>query len=210
MTAHTREKRSRTRRNPRQARAVDTVETIFEAAARIIQHEGVAALNTNRIAERAGIAIGTLYGYFPNKQAILLAMARRDLARTRDSIRAALDSSGPDKEIGRAAIEALVQGFGGRGKVRRVLLETAVASGHYAELAQPVENLAGVVLDRIGGRLPGGMTEAQVFVMTRALVGVIRAAAFEDSPLLGTQALEDELLRLARGYWRALSDRNTG
>jgi AcrR family transcriptional regulator len=193
------------RRTPRQARAVDTVGMIFEAAARIIQREGAAALNTNRIAERAGIAIGTLYGYFPNKQEILLSMARAELARTQDAIRAALSSSGPDDEIGRLAIRALIGGFGGRGKVRRLLLETIVASGHYAELVQPVEIVARVLLDRIGGRLPGGMTEAQVFVLTRALVGVIRAAALEGSPLMGTQALEDELLLMARSYWRALS-----
>lgn len=199
---------ARARRNPRQPRAVDTVETIFEASARIIQREGVAALNTNHIAERAGIAIGTLYGYFPNKQAILLAMARRELLRTQAAVRAALEDSGTGEEIGRGAIRALVRGFSGRGKVRRVLLETVVAAGRYAELAQPVEIVARALLDRLGDRLPGGMTEAQIFVMTRALVGVIRAAAFEDSPLLGSQELEDELWCLARSYWWALSRQN--
>jgi AcrR family transcriptional regulator len=195
------------RRKPRQARAVETIELIFEAAARIIQREGAAALTTNLIAERAGIAIGTLYGYFPNKQAILLAMARRDLARTQAAVRAALESSEPNDEIGRLAIRALIRGFGGRGNVRRVLLETVVASGHYGELVQPVELVARVFLERIGGRLPGGMSEAQVFVMTRALVGVIRAAALEASPLLESQTLEDELVRLARGYWQVLGGR---
>jgi len=48
------------RRTPRQARALDTIETIFEATARIVEREGSDALNTNRIAERAGIAIGSL------------------------------------------------------------------------------------------------------------------------------------------------------
>jgi hypothetical protein len=49
------------------------------------------------------------------------------------------------------------------------------------------------------------MTETQAFVLTRALVGVIRAAVFEDSTLMGTSALEEELVRLARGYVGAVA-----
>src|SRR5262249_61214728 len=68
------------RRTPRQERAQDTVQVIFEATARILQREGRAALNTNYIAECAGVSVGTLYQYFPNKEAILVAMARNELA----------------------------------------------------------------------------------------------------------------------------------
>src|SRR5205807_46855 len=68
------------RRKPRQVRALDTIEIILEATARILQKEGPAALNTNYIAERAGISVGTLYQYFANKEAILVAMARREIA----------------------------------------------------------------------------------------------------------------------------------
>lgn len=196
------------RRKPVQARAADTVETIFEATARIIERDGPGALTTNRIAERAGVAIGTLYGYFPNKQAILLAMARRDLERIQHNIRTALATPGPSAEVGRLAIRALIQGFGGRKRVRRVLLSTIMAHDRYEELAQPVEALAQRLLTGAGERLvPGTMTETQAFVLTRALVGVVRAVAFEDSPLMGTQALEDELVRLARCYVAGL-DKN--
>src|SRR6266516_4649370 len=65
------------RRKPTQTRARITVETIFEATARIIERDGAGAVNTNAIAERAGISVGTLYEYFPNKEAVLIAMARR-------------------------------------------------------------------------------------------------------------------------------------
>ena len=98
------------RRTPRQARALDTIETIFEATARIVEREGPDALNTNRIAERAGIAIGSLYGYFPNKQAILLAMARRELERTQNAIRVSIETADPNADIGRLAIRGLIRG----------------------------------------------------------------------------------------------------
>ena len=80
--------------------------------------------------------------------------------------------------------------------------------GRSAELAQPVDNLTRLVLGESGERLlgtAGTMTEAQVFVLSRALAGVIRAAALEELPLLGTQTLEDELICLARGYVSALA-----
>lgn len=62
------------RRIPRQERAQATVQIILVAAARVFRAEGFAA-TTNRIAEVAGVGIGSLYEYFPNKQALLLALA---------------------------------------------------------------------------------------------------------------------------------------
>ena len=69
------------RRSPKQARSRATWEAIVEAAAQIVERGGAEALNTNEVAERAGVSIGTLYQYFPDKQAILLAAARRELGQ---------------------------------------------------------------------------------------------------------------------------------
>jgi AcrR family transcriptional regulator len=67
------------RRRPKQARSQATYDSILEAAGQMLEREGAEGLNTNRIAERAGVSIGTLYQYFPDKAAILLATARRSL-----------------------------------------------------------------------------------------------------------------------------------
>ena len=69
------------RKRPRQARAVATVTAILDAAARILTEHGYAAASTNRIAERAGVSIGSLYEYFPGKEAIFAELRRREGAK---------------------------------------------------------------------------------------------------------------------------------
>lgn len=64
------------RKKPKQKRSQDTCAVILEAASDVIIKEGLDALNTNRIAERAGVSVGSLYQYFPGKKAILATLIR--------------------------------------------------------------------------------------------------------------------------------------
>jgi len=68
---------SRPRKIPRQARSLATVEVILDAAGLLLVDEGYEQATTNRIAERAGVSIGSLYQYFPNREAVVAALARR-------------------------------------------------------------------------------------------------------------------------------------
>jgi len=61
------------RRSPVQARSRATREAIVQAATQVLEHDGPAGFNTNRIAERAGVSVGSVYQYFSNKHAILAA-----------------------------------------------------------------------------------------------------------------------------------------
>lgn len=63
-----------TRRRPRQARSRDTVAAIVTAARDLLADEGPEAFNTNRIATEAGVGVGSVYEYFPNKEAVALAV----------------------------------------------------------------------------------------------------------------------------------------
>lgn len=65
------------RKAPRQSRSQATVEVILEAATRVLAKESLAGFNTNRVAEVAGISIGSLYQYFPNKAALTAALIER-------------------------------------------------------------------------------------------------------------------------------------
>ncbi|MBJ8435048.1 TetR/AcrR family transcriptional regulator [Acinetobacter pittii] len=69
------------RKRPRQARSVATFEAILEAAARILESLGFAGFNTNAVAELAGVSIGSLYQYFPSKDALIVELIRRERAK---------------------------------------------------------------------------------------------------------------------------------
>ncbi len=193
------------RKRPGQARSQATVEAIFEATARILQQHGSAGLNTNLIAEQAGVSVGTLYQYFPNKDAILIEMARRELTITPEAVLAILrkgSAQTPEQAV-RAAVRVILHAFGGRQRLRKVLIETVIAHGLSGELTRPVEEVARTVAANLrdrGGGAGGELSPERLFVLTRAVVGAVRAAVMEESPLLSSLLFEDELVRLVRAY----------
>jgi AcrR family transcriptional regulator len=203
-------KRSQTidsaRRTPKQARAQDTVEIIFEATAQILRREGRAALNTNHIADCAGISVGTLYQYFSDKEAILVAMARRELEADHAAVMKAI--SGPvdvDADPVRLAIRALIARFRRSREVRRIAMETLISEGYGGELAASVQKAAQMIGEHEDRFLPGradAVSPTSLFVITRAISGVLRSASQEQSPLLDSAEFEDELVRLVRSYFQ--------
>jgi AcrR family transcriptional regulator len=91
------------RKRPLQSRAVATVVAIIEAAAHILEKDGLAGYSTNAIAERAGVSIGSLYQYFPNKNAITRALIARESRSLLDAI-----ATIPQSDDWRATITALI------------------------------------------------------------------------------------------------------
>jgi AcrR family transcriptional regulator len=181
---------------PRQGRSRAVVDAVLEAAAQLLEAEGEAGFNTNAVAERAGVSIGSLYRYFADKEAILLALARRETETVRLAMRQALGQRtglAPD----RAAIRAFLGAFAGRPGVRRLALRTILArDGSAHDGAGGIEAL---MRDSKGRPLP----ELRAFVLSRALLGAIRAAVNERPELLMSPEFEDELVCLSRVYANA-------
>lgn len=176
------------RRQPRQARAVATQAAIFEATAQILEGQGEPALTTNAIAERAGISIGTLYQYHADKASILVAMARAENVKVREQLMAA---AGPDGlSPARLAIRAQIAIMSDRPVTRRACLKAILATEHI-----PTEEKT---TTRLIERHPGDRLDR--FVISRAVIGVIRAAVLEGSPVLADPGLEDALVRLVERY----------
>jgi AcrR family transcriptional regulator len=78
---------------PRQARAKVTVQAIIQASAQVLEEEGYAALTTNGVAERAGVSIGSVYEYFPGKEAIVAAVATQMVEGMLEKMHAALQEA---------------------------------------------------------------------------------------------------------------------
>lgn len=94
----------------RQARSKNTVEAIIEAATRILARDGWDALNSNAIARIAGVSIGLVYEYFPNKEAIVDVIIDRHLTRGEARL-AAVAANAPEQLPLENVVEILVQGF---------------------------------------------------------------------------------------------------
>lgn len=97
------------RKTPRQARATVTLEAILEATIQVLVATGPTRLTTTRVAERAGVSVGTMYQYFPNKQALLYAVTGRYLDIVADSVEQACREQ-HGAPVGRMA-EALVEAY---------------------------------------------------------------------------------------------------
>lgn len=140
------------RKRPVQERSRLTVEAVLDAAIQVFEQYGYAAGTTARIAERAGVSVGSLYQYFPNKDAILVALAERHLAELRE-----LGRQLPGRVAGAQPLgeffQLLVEGF-----VELHLRSPAVHRLLAEELVLPAE--ARLAFDRLAEELAGQLAAA--------------------------------------------------
>jgi AcrR family transcriptional regulator len=117
------------RKRPRQQRSRETVRAILQAAARIFEVEGVESATTDRIAARAGISVGSLYQYFPNKDAILVALAHCHLLETSAALApglAALEAGPPLDAALPPLLRATLEIHGSRSRLHHLLFSEAL------------------------------------------------------------------------------------
>lgn len=217
------------RRSPRQARSLAKLELMFEAAIRILENEELGAFTTNRIAAVAGVSIGTLYQYFPDRDALLVALVKREIDATFErlaTLKAAAERAPPADASGtgdivhapapghaldariRGAVHIMVNALGGRLHARRRLLLALARSGHAAVLDDEILRhglafMAPADTDTEGGASAFGLPKLdfmQAFVLARAVSGTLRAALLHDANLLQDPRFEDALCALIRGY----------
>lgn len=138
----TRNKRHEPRKQPIQARARASVEAILLSAAQIFEAEGYTATTTDRVAERAGVSVGTLYQYFPSKDALLVGLFEfhiREIAAAFDEIRARMARDAPLDEIVSEMVTRLFALHRASPRVHQILFEEAPIPEHllarYADLA---------------------------------------------------------------------------
>jgi AcrR family transcriptional regulator len=194
------------RKRPSQTRALRTIDTLFEAAARILASEGEAGFTTNRIAERAGFSIGTLYQYFPSKEAIVVAMVRRQRERVMRELEGLLDRAAagelPPEEALRVYVRRLTDAFGRGQAAQRLLARLGWQLDTPSIIVQTMDEGAGrasAALARLAHPEWPEPDAVTMYALSRALMGALRAASVEEHPALEDPRFEDALVRMVTG-----------
>ena len=194
------------RKKPSQTRALRTIDTLFEAAGRILASEGEAGFTTNRIAERAGFSIGTLYQYFPSKEAIVVAMVRRHRDRVLRELDVMLDrcvAGEYDAEHAlRLYIRQLVDAFGRGQKAQRLLARLGWQLDAPAAIVAAMDDGAERIraaLERLDDPELPVPDAPTLYMLTRAVIGAVRSAAVEESAMLDDPRFEEALFRMVWG-----------
>lgn len=197
------------RKKPKQARATDTQERILEAAARVFAEYGYSAGTTNRIAGAATMSVGSLYQYFPNKDAILVALVRRHIDDGTTRIREAFAAMQPDALLSvrvRLVVDAIIANHQDDRRLHQVLFEEAPRPPELLdELHRLEEQLVDVVsslldseptFSRSDSQMAAWMAVAAVESLTHRYV-----STYPRSGDLGT--FRDELVDLVSLYLTA-------
>lgn len=185
------------RKHPVQARSRRTVDDILEGAARVFRREGWQA-TTNRIAEVAGVGVGSLYEYFPNKESLLLALAERHVELAEREVTRAIDA--PSSPALLAELQSAILASQRFPSEALGLVRDVPTIG--PELLARAEALRARAIDAIAERLRHDRSRADATVRARALFGVIgdlTARAMIESPD-DHAALAAELLEMAQRH----------
>lgn len=168
------------RKDPKQSRSRHTVEAIFGAVTHILSREGVSSLTTNKIAEVAGVSVGSLYQYFKNKESIyegiLLKIIDQNLTRLEATIAGA---SAEDVKI-RRIIELIIRGqfdsFQKMDRVSTVLLSYApkvLPVSHFQKVDERLITFLSAQIEKHGLKIKPDNKEVALFVCAQAVRGVL-------------------------------------
>jgi len=193
------------RKRPRQARSREMVESMIEAAARVLRRHGYARTTTNLVAEVAGVSVGSLYQYFPNKETLVAALHERHARELLGVLDAAL--AGAEKRSLDETVRALI-----RATIGAHLLDLdlhRVLEGEVPDLDRfdGAADLDAAIVAKVRGLLvahrkriapPDLDLAAQVVV--RIVDSLVHMAVIESTRRLAGRAIEQEIERAVLGY----------
>lgn len=191
------------RKQPRQARSRALVDAVVEATEKVLAEEGAEGVTTTRVAEVAGVSVGSLYQYYPSRESLIAAVIERrieDDLRWMDTVLPTLIGQ-PLRVILRQCLERAVQMFRAETALYREILTSMgtvarddVVAGMVAEGTRRFAELL--------ARMPLAPDNAEraAWIVVTAVVAVVRTAARERPALLDDPALIDDLERMTMRY----------
>lgn len=200
-----RQVRTTPRKRPRQARSKATVDSILSASAQVLVRYGFDGMTTNMVADKAGVSIGSLYQYFPNKEAIVGALIERHMEEMNGIVLAELTRVAklPLAQAARAVIELTIRAHAVDPELHRVLTEQVPRVGRLSKLAD---------FDQLGHRMVAGLLAARrdeiairdpdmaAFILVSTIESVVHRAALLHPHRLRDPALVEETTLLVTRY----------
>jgi AcrR family transcriptional regulator len=197
------------RKAPVQARSTVTVEAIAEATIQVLLSHGSERLTTTRVAQRAGVSVGTLYQYYPNKQALLFAVLESHLNRVMTTVEVACQRAchKPLAEMIKEMVEAFVDAKMERAEVSVALYRVSAEVGGPAlakRILQRTRKAAEATLQTaLDIKTPP--EKVAVDTMLAAMGGAMRALLeAEPSPAMVRKSRE-QLVLLCQAYMKAVT-----
>ncbi|QRK14134.1 TetR/AcrR family transcriptional regulator [Archangium violaceum] len=194
------------RKLPRQRRSRATVDAILQAAAQVLVEWGYEKATTARVAERSGVSVGSLYQYFPNKEALVAALLEKhagELVAVAEAAFAGLKTASLEEGL-KAIIRVGVDTHRISPALHKSLFEQVPRVGRMAEVMDTSRRLTELIeqfLRAHAHRLPRSRPpEVAAVVLETALEALTHKAITERPDLLASGVLEKELYQLAVGY----------
>jgi AcrR family transcriptional regulator len=201
------------RKTPVQARSTVTVEAISEATIQVLLSHGAERLTTTRVADRAGVSVGTLYQYFPNKQSLLYAVFEDHLAKVASAVEAACDQAchQPLADMLRQVVEAFVDV-----KIERLDISVALykvsADVGGAELVKKMSQRYRKVIEamlRTATDTESLPDKFAIDLMIAAMSGAMRSTLEAGASKATFRKLREHLVLLCQSYMSAATARRS-
>ncbi len=188
------------RKKPVQLRSQQTVSLILEAAGQLLRSPGEKAFTTSAVATRAGISIGTLYQYFQDGDAILLALADQERRKVGESMRTLVrhPELANSLEPTRVFLRAVIASFAGRRGAGRQseLVSSAKREKGIEHLRVEFSDVLASLWSATGRSPDAEDNRVRAYVLTRAIVGVLHPACLESSLVLCRSGLDEMLCQI--------------
>lgn len=190
------------RKIPRQERSRVTYEAMLEACALLLREEGYESLTTTHVAERAGVGIGTVYEFFPNKESIVAAVIEQRLAHLVAGAGARLDATLEMVDVD-GAVDFLIRGLVDLVLADRELYRVFVRDVPFSARLPAMQHAIAALFEqaRAGGervvdRVSLPHVEADTWLIARMVYQAVLEIAFADEAAPDTELLTRELVRL--------------
>jgi AcrR family transcriptional regulator len=198
------------RKMPVQARATVTVDAICEATIQVLLSHGAERLTTTRVAERAGVSIGTLYQYYPNKQSLLFALLTQHLDQISAAVEVACAQARgkPLAEMVQHVVEQFVDAKMRRADISMALYRISAELGGPA-LAKRTEDRSRKALEAMIRTAPDATSQPEAFaiqMLFSAMAGATRTVLEAGAPPIMVRKLREHLVLLCRCYLGALAN----